>query len=31
MSINDASTTHDMQVIGSNIVWNCIFLDKLDE
>jgi hypothetical protein len=30
-SINDASTPHDMQVVGSGIIWNRILLPKLDE
>jgi hypothetical protein len=31
MSINDAPIPHDMQVIGSGIIWNRIFLPKQDE
>jgi hypothetical protein len=30
-SINDVSIPHDMQIIGSGIVRNCILFKKLDE
>jgi len=30
-SINDASIPHDMQVIGSGIIWSHIPFPKLDE